>query len=159
MGTTSRRHRAVASDVVDNAGGIGPVQQQYAADVGFKGSNPAQGVTAVQNASGVHIAHAGRCGIRAGLRHAAAERHAPAQFRGLDPHVYNPSTYSYLLTPTKGWAVAKGATMSQFVNYALTLGQQTAPSFWYASLGLSLERYGIDAVIRPRSRCRGGDVG
>jgi hypothetical protein len=36
--------------------------------------------------------------------------------------------------------------MSQFVNYVLTLGQQTAPSFGYASLGLSLEQYGINAV-------------
>ena len=68
-------------------------------------------------------------------------------FNGLGPNVYNPSTYSYLLTPTKGWATAKGATMSQFVNYVLTLGQQAAPKFGYASLGLSLERYGIDQVI------------
>lgn len=37
--------------------------------------------------------------------------------------------------------------MSQFVNYVLTLGQQVAPKFGYASLGLSLERYGIDQVI------------
>ena len=36
--------------------------------------------------------------------------------------------------------------MSQFVNYVLTLGQQKAPSFGYASLGLSLEQYGINAV-------------
>ena len=68
-------------------------------------------------------------------------------FNGLGPNVYNPSTYSYLLTPTKGWAAAKGDTMSQFVNYVLTLGQQAAPKFGYATLGLSLERYGIDQVI------------
>ena len=37
--------------------------------------------------------------------------------------------------------------MSQFVNYTLTLGQQVAPKFGYATLGLSLERYGIDQVI------------
>ena len=37
--------------------------------------------------------------------------------------------------------------MSQFVNYVLTLGQQAAPKFGYATLGLSLERYGIDQVI------------
>jgi hypothetical protein len=62
------------------------------------------------------------------------------------PHVYNPSTYSYLLTPTAGWQSAKGAVMSGWVNYALTLGQQLSPSFGYASLGLSLERFGITAV-------------
>ena len=49
-------------------------------------------------------------------------------FNGLGPHVYNPSTYSYLLTPTTGWSPSKGATMSAWVNYALTLGQQKAPS-------------------------------
>ena len=43
---------------------------------------------------------------------------------GSGPNVYNPSTYSYLLTPTKGWASAKGDTMSQFVNYVLTLGSR-----------------------------------
>ena len=36
--------------------------------------------------------------------------------------------------------------MSGFVNYVLTLGQAKSPSFGYASLGLSLERYGIHAV-------------
>jgi hypothetical protein len=67
-------------------------------------------------------------------------------FGGMGPHVYNPSTYSYLLTPTTGWTASKGAVMSAFVNYALTLGQQQAPSFDYASLGLSLEQFGITEV-------------
>jgi hypothetical protein len=60
--------------------------------------------------------------------------------------VYNPSTYSYLLTRTTGWQATKGAVLSGFVNYVLTLGQKSAPSFGYASLGLSLEQYGIDEV-------------
>jgi hypothetical protein len=67
-------------------------------------------------------------------------------FNGLGPNVYNPSTYSYLLVPTTGWPAADGATMSQYVNYVLTLGQKLAPTFGYASLGLSLEQYGINAV-------------
>ena len=29
-------------------------------------------------------------------------------FNGLGPHVYNPSTYSYLLTPTTGWSIVEG---------------------------------------------------
>jgi hypothetical protein len=41
---------------------------------------------------------------------------------------------------------SKGAVMSAFVNYALTLGPQQAPSFDYASLGLSLEQFGITEV-------------
>lgn len=36
--------------------------------------------------------------------------------------------------------------MSAFVNYALTLGQQIAPSFGYASLGQPLEQFGINEV-------------
>ena len=36
--------------------------------------------------------------------------------------------------------------MSQFVNYSLTLGQQKAPEIGYASLGLSLEQYGVNEV-------------
>jgi len=67
-------------------------------------------------------------------------------FNGLGPHVYNPSTYSYLLTPTTGWNAAKGATLSAFVNYALTVGQQKATEIGYASLGLSLEQYGARQV-------------
>jgi ABC-type phosphate transport system substrate-binding protein len=67
-------------------------------------------------------------------------------FDGLGPNVYNPSTYSYLLTPTTGWSAAKGATLSAFANYALTLGQQKATSIGYASLGLSLEQYGVNAI-------------
>ena len=43
---------AVASTVASTPGAIGPVQVNYAIDVGFTGSNPAQSVAKVQNASG-----------------------------------------------------------------------------------------------------------
>ena len=36
--------------------------------------------------------------------------------------------------------------MSQFVDYALSLGQKQATTIGYASLGLSLEQYGVNAV-------------
>ncbi len=148
-GLSAASTAAVASDVVDNAGGIGPVQQQYAADVGFGKGNPAQGVTAVQNASGDFTLPT-PVDVASALAYATQLPNGTHQlnFGGAGPHVYNPSTYSYLLTPTKGWSCAKGTTMSKFVNYALTLGQQKSPSFFYASLGLSLERYGINAVIQ-----------
>jgi phosphate transport system substrate-binding protein len=67
-------------------------------------------------------------------------------FDGAGPHVYNPSTYSYLLTPTTGWSASKGNTLSQFANYSLTLGQQKAPEIGYASLGLSLEQFGVNSI-------------
>ena len=139
---------AVASNVVNTTGSIGPVQANYATDSGFTGSDPSKAVAQVQNASGKFTLPT-PVDVASALAYATqlSDGTHKLNFNGLGPNVYNPSTYSYLLTPTKGWATAKGATMSQFVNYVLTLGQQAAPKFGYASLGLSLERYGIDAVI------------
>jgi hypothetical protein len=120
----------------------------YANDSGFTGSNPSKSVAAVQNASGKFTLPT-PVDVASALAYATQQSNGThtLNFNGLGPNVYNPSTYSYLLTPTKGWSPSKGATMSQFVNYVLTLGQQVAPKFGYASLGLSLERYGIDQVI------------
>jgi ABC-type phosphate transport system substrate-binding protein len=139
---------AVASNVANTAGSIGPVQENYATDSGFTGANPAQAVAQVENASGKFTTPT-PVDVASALAYATQLSNGTHQldFNGLGPNVYNPSTYSYLLTPTTGWSSAKGDTMSQFVNYVLTLGQQAAPKFGYASLGLSLERYGIDQVI------------
>ena len=139
---------AVASNVVNNAGGIGAVQQQYAKDVGFGQGNPAQGVASEQNASGDYT-QPSPAGVASALAYATQLPNGTHQlnFGGVGAHVYNPSTYSYLLTPTKGWSCTKGTTMSKFVNYSLTLGQKESPNFFYASLGLSLERYGVTSVI------------
>ena len=60
--------------------------------------------------------------------------------------VCNPSTFPYLLTPITRWSSAKGQTLSAYVNYALTLGQQIAPEIGYASLGQPLEQFGINEV-------------
>jgi phosphate transport system substrate-binding protein len=139
---------AVTSNVVNNPGAIGPVQVNYANDSGFTGSNPAHGVAAVENASGKFTLPT-PVDVASALAYATQLSNGTHQlnFNGQGPNVYNPSTYSYLLTPTTGWSPAKGDTMSQFVNYVLTLGQQVAPKYGYATLGLSLERYGIDQVI------------
>ena len=139
---------AVASNVASTTGSIGPVQENYATDSGFTGSDPTRGVAQVQNASGKFTTPT-PVDVASALAYATQLSNGTHQlnFNGLGPNVYNPSTYSYLLTPTTGWSPSKGATMSQFVNYVLTLGQQAAPKFGYASLGLSLERYGIDQVI------------
>ncbi len=138
---------SVASDVSNNQGGIGAVQVKYAQDSGFDGADPTKNVALVKNASGDYTAPT-PVDVASALAYASQLPNGTHQlnFNGQGPHVYNPSTYSYLLTPTTGWAPSKGDTMSQFVNYVLTLGQQTAPSFGYASLGLSLEQYGVTAV-------------
>ncbi len=139
---------AVASDIANNAGGIGAVQVKYAEEEsGFGGTDPSKNVALVKNASGDYTPPS-PVDVASALAYATQLPNGTHQlnFSGAGPHVYNPSTYSYLLTPTTGWSPSKGDTMSQFVNYTLTLGQQTAPSFGYASLGLSLEQYGVNAV-------------
>ena len=139
---------AVANDVATNAGGIGAVQVKYAQEEsGFGGTDPTKNVALVKNASGDYTAPT-PVDVASALAYATQLPNGTHQldFDGAGAHVYNPSTYSYLLTPTTGWSPSKGDTMSQFVNYVLTLGQQVAPSFGYASLGLSLEQYGINAV-------------
>ncbi|MGD0882132.1 MAG: substrate-binding domain-containing protein [Acidimicrobiales bacterium] len=137
----------VASDVSTNAGAIGGVQLQYAVDAGFDKGNPAQGVASEYNASGDYVQPTS-VDVASALAYATQLPNGTHQlnFGGIGPHVYNPSTYSYLLTPTSGWQSSLGAVLSAFVNYSLTLGQEKSPSFGYAGLGLSLERYGIDSV-------------
>ncbi len=49
--------------------------------------------------------------------------------------------------------------MSEFVNYVLTLGQTKSPKFGFASLGLSLERYGDQRRHPGRPRGGGADRG
>jgi ABC-type phosphate transport system substrate-binding protein len=137
----------VAGNVASNPGAIGIVQLQYATDLGFGTSNPAKGVASVLNASGDYTQPT-PVDVASALAYAKQlpDGTHVLDFNGAGPHVYNPSTYSYLLTPTTGWPATKGATMSAFVNYVLTLGQEGAPKIGYASLGLSLEQYGINAV-------------
>jgi phosphate transport system substrate-binding protein len=138
---------AVAANVEVRTGAIGAVQPRYAQDVGFDGADPAHNVALVQNASGDFTAPT-PVNVTSALAYATQlpDGTAELNFDGLGPNVYNPSTYSYLLVPTLTWPVSKGQPMSEFIDYALTLGQQIAPSIGYASLGLSLEQYGINAV-------------
>ena len=69
-------------------------------------------------------------------------------FNGAGPNVCNPSTYSYMLVPTTGADPAMGAVLSEFLDYALTLGQQKAPSIGFAPLSPSLDRFGLHEVRR-----------
>ena len=118
----------VASDIASNAGAIGAVQVKYADGQWFGGSDPTKNV-ALGEERQRRLHRPSPVDVASALAYATQLPNGTHQlnFNGAGPHVYNPSTYSYLLTPTTGWSPAKGATMSQFVNYALTLGQQTAP--------------------------------
>jgi len=104
-------------------------------------------VASVKNASGDYTQPTA-VGVDSALAYATQQANGThtLNFDGTGPNVYNPSTYSYLLTPTTGWNAAKGSTLSQFAYYSLTLGQQKAPEIGYASLGLSLEQFGVNAI-------------
>ncbi len=140
---------AVTGNVSTTAGAIGGVQLKYANDAGFGTGDPSKGVASELNASNSY-AQPSSVDVASALAYATQLPNGTHQlnFNGVGVHVYNPSTYSYLLSPAAGWSAAKGATMSAFVNYTLTLGQQKSPSFGYASLGLSLERWGITEVTQ-----------
>ena len=131
-----------ADDVArpEDDGYITAVETAYAIQRNFP-------VASVKNASGVYN-QPGAVNVASALAYATQNPNGThtLNFDGTGPHVYNPSTYSYLLTPTTGWSATKGATMSQFVNYSLTLGQEKAPEIGYASLGLSLEQFGVNSV-------------
>jgi phosphate transport system substrate-binding protein len=134
---------ASAADTVSNVnndGYITAVETAYALQRHFP-------VASVKNTSGQYTQPTA-LDVASALAYAGQQPNGvhTLNFDGVGPHVYNPSTYSYLLTPTSGWNAGKGATLSQFVNYALTLGQQKASEIGYASLGLSLEQFGVNQV-------------
>ncbi len=137
----------VAGNVATNNGAIGAVQLKYATDLGFSASNPVHGVAAVLNASGKYTEPT-PVNVASALAYASQQANGThtLDFNGVGPNVYNPSTYSYLLAQTTNGDPNKGAVLSGYVNYALTLGQTASPTFGYASLGLSLEQFGIDEV-------------
>jgi ABC-type phosphate transport system substrate-binding protein len=131
-----------ANDVAvpNNDGYITAVETAYALQRNFP-------TASVKNASGDYT-QPGPVNVASALAYATQNANGThnLNFDGTGPLVYNPSTYSYLLTPTTGWNPAKGAVMDQFANYALTIGQQKATEIGYASLGLSLEQYGVNIM-------------
>jgi ABC-type phosphate transport system substrate-binding protein len=137
----------VAGSIATTPGAIGAVQVKYASDLGFGPTTPPKGVAAVKNASGKYTQPT-PVDVASALAYATQNDNGTHQlnFAGVGPNVYNPSTYSYLLAKTTGSDPSLGAVLSGFVNYGLTLGQQASPTFGYASLGLSLEKYGVDQV-------------
>ncbi|HTZ07721.1 MAG TPA: substrate-binding domain-containing protein [Acidimicrobiales bacterium] len=106
-------------------------------------------VASVKNASG-HYVQPTPGNVESGLLHdtEGANGVEDLDFNGRGPNVYNPSTYSYMLVPTTGSDPGKGATLSAFLDYALTIGQEEAPTIGYASLSPWLERFGLHEVRR-----------
>jgi ABC-type phosphate transport system substrate-binding protein len=79
-------------------------------------------------------------------------------FTGPDPRAYFPSTYSYVIAQTTGFDPGKGATLGQFLCYAVSAGQVIAPRLRYARLSAPLVNIAIDAIVRipgapPKGSC------
>lgn len=137
----------VAGSIATTPGAIGAVQVKYATDLGFGPNTPAKGVASVKNANNAYTQPT-PVDVASALAYATQLPNGTHKldFNGAGPNVYNPSTYSYLLAKTTGSDPNLGKVLSGFVNYSLTLGQAASPGFGYATLGLSLEKYGVDQV-------------
>ena len=70
------------------------------------------------------------------------------RFDGPDPRAYFPSTYSYVLAQTTGWDAGKGATLSQFLCYAVSKGQEIGPQLRYARLSTVLVNLAISEIVK-----------
>jgi len=69
-------------------------------------------------------------------------------FSGPDPRAYFPSTYSYFIVQTAGFDAGKGATLGQFLCYAVSKGQAIAPSLRYARLSSVLVDLAIGQIVK-----------
>jgi phosphate transport system substrate-binding protein len=69
-------------------------------------------------------------------------------FTGSDPRSYFPSTYSYIVAQTRGFDPGKGETLGRFLCYAVSKGQEIAPSLRYARLSQPLVDIAINAITK-----------
>lgn len=134
---------AVADTVSDphNDGSITFVETGYAAQRGYP-------VASVKNDTGAYVQPT-TLGVATALSYASQQPDGThlLNFTPGDKAAYNPSTYSYMLIPIgSGANVAKGATLTAFANYCLTIGQQEAPTLSYASIGRALIQFGLDRI-------------
>jgi phosphate transport system substrate-binding protein len=105
-------------------------------------------VASVQNAAGV-FTQPDETNVTVALAYATPVGNGTfhLNFTGPDPRAYFPSTYSYILAQTGGYAPARGAVLSQFLCYAVSLGQAIAPSLRYARLSSQIEAIAIAAIV------------
>lgn len=67
-------------------------------------------------------------------------------FNGPDARAYFPSTYSYALAQVAGADPGKGATLGQFLCYAVGKGQVIAPQLRYARLSSAIVAISVAAI-------------
>jgi phosphate transport system substrate-binding protein len=116
-------------------------------------------VASLQNAAGVYT-QPDETNVTVALGYASGNGNGTFRlnFTGPDPRAYFPSTYSYILAQTTGFDPGKGATLGQFLCYAISAGQVIAPQLRYARLSAPLVQIGIDAISNipgapPKNSC------
>lgn len=103
----------------------------------------------VQNAAGL-FTQPDETNVTVALAYATGRPNGTFQlaFNGADPRSYFPSTYSYVLAQTAGFDPSKGATLAQFLCYAVSKGQASAPQLRYARLSSELVNIAIGAIVK-----------
>jgi ABC-type phosphate transport system substrate-binding protein len=96
-------------------------------------------VASLQNAAGVFTQpDEGNVTVALGYAKGNGDGTFTLDFTGADQRSYFPSTYSYILAQTAGFDAGKGATLGQFLCYAVSKGQEIAPQLRYARLSQPL---------------------
>jgi phosphate transport system substrate-binding protein len=133
-----------ANYVADPSGGNGAITY-VAAGYAKVRSFP---VASLQNAAGLYT-QPDEDNVTVALGYATPRGNGTFQlaFNGPDPRAYFPSTYSYVLAQTTGFDTGKGATLGQFLCYAVSQGQVFAPDLRYARLSAPLVQIAINAII------------
>jgi ABC-type phosphate transport system substrate-binding protein len=125
---------------VNNDGYITAVETGYATQRHFP-------VAAVKNDTGAYVTPTDAA-VATALSFATQQPDG-THVLNFQPHsaaAYNPSTYSYMLVRLTGADAAKGAAITSFAEFCLTIGQSHASQLSYASIGRNLILYGLDRL-------------
>jgi len=125
---------------VNNDGYITAVETGYATQRGFP-------VAAVKNDTGAYVTPSDSA-VATALSYATQQPDGThvLNFQPGSAGAYNPSTYSYMLVRLTGADAGKGAAITSFAEYCLTIGQAHASQLSYASVGRNLILYGLDRL-------------
>lgn len=106
-------------------------------------------VASVQNAAGVYT-QPDETNVTVALGYAKGRGDGTfaLNFGGSDKRAYFPSTYSYVIAQTNGFDANKGATLARYLCYAVSKGQEIAPSLRYARLSSALVDIAVNSIVR-----------
>jgi ABC-type phosphate transport system substrate-binding protein len=106
-------------------------------------------VASMQNAAGVYT-QPDETNVTVALGYASPNGNGTfaLNFGGADKRAYFPSTYSYVIAQTAGFDAGKGATLAKYLCYAVSKGQEIAPSLRYARLSSALVNIAVDSIVK-----------